>query len=151
MTLAFSSKSPFVPNPKKDPSDTRWIASLSDGSTVFEDVCPGKISAWQRLAEYIDLNNLKITNLRLEAYGRSVVLVPYKDSNDNAQINGYWYSKCIGALLADCGVIQAISCGIGYVKAKEIVITWVASDGTIKQEIRSYTPGDRACIINDAP
>jgi hypothetical protein len=151
MTLAFSSKHPFVPNPKDDPKATRWIASLSDGTTVFEDKTPRILSAWLRLRDYVELHSLKVTNLRLEAYGRRVVLVPYRDAEDAPQINGYWHSKQIGVLLADCGVFEGNACGIGYLKGKELVITWVSEDGTIRQEVRPYKIGDKAVIVNDCP
>lgn len=149
--LAFSSKHPFVPDPKEDPKATRWIASLSDGSTVFEDKTPHERSAWRRLSEYVKVHNLKVTNLRLEAYNRRVLLIPYKDDDGIAQINGYWHSKKIGALLADNGVQEILDCGIGYVKAKEVFITWVNQDGTVWNEVRQYKDGDLATIINDQP
>lgn len=151
MTLAFNSKHPFVPNPKKDPSLSRWIASLSDGSTVFEDITPHERSAWLRLKDYVSRHNLKITNLRLEAYGRNVILVPYKDGNGHPQLNGYWHSKQISALLSDYGVLESESRGIGILKGKEIWITWVHSDGTTRNEVRSYKPDDKALIVNDPP
>jgi len=151
MNLAFSSKHPFVPNPAKDSTVTRWIASLSDGTTVFEDVTPQEISSWLRLREYVRLHGLKITNLRLEAYGRRVLLVPYRDAEDCPQINGYWHSKKMHALMTASGIIEGRECGIGYVKAREIIITWVNQDGTVRQEIRPYKENDLATIINDYP
>lgn len=151
MSLSFSSKSPHVPNPKKDPKASRWIASLSDGSTVFEDVIPGESSSWRRLSAYVLKHGLKITNLRLEAYGRRVILVPYKDDEDNAQINGYWHSKMISSLICPGGVIEGLAVGIGILKGLELWITWVQQDGTTRQEIRPYKSGDLAVIVNDHP
>ena len=151
MMLAFSSKHPFVPDPKSDPRATRWIASLSDGSTVFEDVTPQETSAWLRLREYVALHGLKVTNLRLEAYGRRVLLVPYKDGEDNPQVNGYWHSKRMYALLTEVGVLEGKDCGVGYVKGREVIITWVHEDGTIQQEVRPYKTDDLATIVNDYP
>lgn len=151
MTLAFNSKHPFVPNPKNDPGAARWIASLSDGTTVFEDVTPMQTSAWLRLREYVEVHKLKVTNLRLEAYGHRVLLVPYKDSEGTAQINGYWHSKMMNALLFNSGLIEGKACGIGYLKAKELFITWVHENGTIRQEVRPYEQGDKAVIVNDCP
>jgi hypothetical protein len=149
MSLAFNSKHPFVPNPSKDYRASRWIASLSDGSTVFEDTTPNMPSAWHRLKEYVKLHNLKITNLRLEAYGHLVMLVPYKGPNDISQINGYWHSKKIGALI-NANITQEFNWrGIGFVKGKEIHITWVDSEGIISHEIKEYKPNDMAVIIND--
>lgn len=150
MTLAFSSKHPYVPNLKNDPKATRWIASLSDGTTVFEDITPYELSAWQRLKIYIDTHNLKITNLRLEAYGRHVILVPYKDEDGNPQINGYWHSKQIGALLNSGGVTEQQSRGIGYIKAAQIYITWIDECGNVRQEVRPFI-NNLAVIVNDLP
>lgn len=149
--LAFSSKHPHVPDLKSDPKATRWIASLSDGTTVFEDVTPLEPSAWLRLRDYIALHSLKLTNLRLEAYGRRVLLVPYKDGDGNPQINGYWHSKRMHALLTDSGVFEGKDCGVGYVKGREVIITWVHEDGTVQQEVRPYKDADLATIVNDCP
>jgi len=151
MTLAFNSKHPYVPNPAKDHNASRWIASLSDGTTVFEDVTPGEQSAWLRLKTYIDLHGLKMTNFRLEAYGRSVALVPYKDAKGNSQINGYWHSKQLNALLHAGGVTEATCKGIGYIKGKHVFVTWVLQDGAIRQEVRDYEPDNKALIVNDPP
>lgn len=151
MTIAFSSKHPYVPNPNSDPQSSRWIASLSDGTTVFEDVTPGMVSAWVRLKEYVNVHKLKITNLRLEAYGHRVTLVPYKDEFGCAQINGYWHSKQIGALMNGAGISEQQSRGIGYVKADVIYITWIDESGNIRQEVRPYIKDTLAVIINDPP
>ena len=151
MTLAFSSKHPYVPNPKKDPNASRWIASLSDGSTVFEDVTPNERSAWLRLRDYIEVHKLKVTNLRLEAYNRRILLVPYRDDEDRPQINGYWHSKQMNALLHEGGVTESQARGIGILKGLELWITWVHEDGTTRQEVRPYEAGDKAVLVNDPP
>jgi len=131
MTLAFSSKNPFVPTPEQG----RWIASLSDGTTVFEDKMPGEVSAWRRLQKYIELHNLKITNLRLEAYGRRVFILPYKDDAGTPQINGYWQASRVGAFL-NINHPQIFWRGIGYVKYKTIYIAWVDQFGNHSIEER---------------
>jgi hypothetical protein len=151
MTLAFSSKHPYVPNPRKDPAASRWIASLSDGSTVFEDITPHERSAWRRLRDYVAEHRLKVTNLRLEAYGRSVILVPYLSEDKLPQVNGYWHSKQMNALLYSGGLVEGECRGIGILKGKEIWITWVHDDGNTRNEVRPYTPGDEAVIVNDPP
>lgn len=151
MTLAFSSKHPYVPNPKNDLTASRWIASLSDGSTVFEDITPHEKSAWMRLRDYVEVHKLKLTNLRLEAYGRSIMLIPYKDDEDRPQVNGYWHSKQMNALLHSGGIAEKQARGVGILKNQELWITWVYEDGKTAQEIRDYKPGDKATIINDLP
>jgi len=150
MTLAFSSKHPFVPNLKKDSKASRWIASLSDGTTVFEDTTPNERSAWLRLRDYVEANDLKVTNLRLEAYGRRVILIPYKDDEGRPQVNGYWHSKQMSTLLTDGGILENQCRGVGILKGREIWITWVDEFGNTRQESRPYKPGDKAVIINDA-
>jgi len=150
MTLAFSSKHPFVPNPAKDPTRTRWIASLSDGTTVFEDLTPGESSAWIRLKHYVAAHGLRVTNLRLEAFGHRVVLMPYKDEAGNPQINGYWQSKKAGALLNSSSIAQIDWVGIGLIKGREIHVTWVDHAGNVSYEIKPYDESNLACIVNDA-
>lgn len=150
MNLAFSSKHPFVPNPAKDSNASRWIASLSDGTTVFEDLTPNERSAWTRLREYVATHNLKLTNLRLEAYGHRVVLMPYRDEDGNPQINGYWQSKLFGAWLNAANISQVNCVGIGLVKGREIHVTWVDQHGNVIYEIKSYDEANLACIVNDA-
>jgi len=149
--LAFSSRHPHVPNPKNDPSVSRWIASLSDGSTVFEDTTPHERTAWARLRDYVDIHKLKVTGLRLEVYGRRILLVPYKDDEGRPQLNGYFQSKRISALMGVGGVFETQDSGIGYLKGKHVTISWVHPDGSVSQEIRPYKEGDLAVIVNDCP
>ena len=89
--------------------------------------------------------------MRLEAYGRNVMLIPYRDNEGNAQINGYWHSKQMNALLHSGGVTTTECHGIGVLKGKEIWITWVHEHGTTRQDVKRYKPGDKALIINDLP
>jgi hypothetical protein len=104
-----------------------------------------------RLRDYVETHNLKVTNLRLEAYGRRVHLIPYKDAEGQAQLNGYWQSKQINAVLSSGGVIESNARGVGILKGREIWITWVYQDGTTKQEVREYEFGDKAVIVNNVP
>ncbi len=46
----------------------RWVASLSNGETIFEDMRPIK-PTWERLLVYLDENNLSITGLRAQVLG----------------------------------------------------------------------------------
>ena len=48
---------------------TKWFASLSDGSTVYEDkgdykIIEGELSPWNRLQEYLK-NGIRITSISL--------------------------------------------------------------------------------------
>lgn len=52
----------------------RWIASLSNGETIFEDHKPGENSAWERLSKYVKANSLSITRLRFQMNSLEVPL-----------------------------------------------------------------------------
>ena len=45
---------------------TRWIVSLSNGETIFEDHRSDEAPAWERLARYVLANNLSITGMRVQ-------------------------------------------------------------------------------------
>jgi hypothetical protein len=117
---------------------------------VFEDITPGERSAWIRLGEYITVHKLLITNLRLEAYGHKVMLMPYRDEFGNAQINGYWHSKKFGAILNAGPIGQIAWSGIGIIKGRDIHITWIDHNGNVSYEIKPYVDDNLACIVNDA-
>lgn len=136
MQPAFSSKHPYVR--KND----RWIASVNDGSTIFEDKTPGLPSAWRRLAKFLENKKVHITNLRLEFAGKSVSLLP------SDQVDGYWWSTK-EELLVGLGVNYTAGwVGIGQVKADFINIIWIRHDGFIQEEIRPYQKNDPAVILH---
>lgn len=141
MTLAFNSRHPHV---KKD---NRWIASLSDGTTVFEDKTPGMESAWSRLKKYVRLHKLEITNLRLEAFGRFVKLLSYRSDEGTIQIDGYWQSSRIGAWFG-AYTDEVNWRGIGFIKNNELNVIWIDDKGNIQHEVRPYLEDDPAAIIN---
>jgi hypothetical protein len=82
----------------------RWIASLSNGETVFEDRKEGEPIAWERLAEYVRLHDLSITQLRVQFENGSEVKLP-------ANAEGYVQKKKAWSTGAHCGA----SFCIGYV------------------------------------
>jgi hypothetical protein len=134
MMLSFNSKDPYV-------QADRWIASLSDGSTVFEDKIPGRKSAWFRLADYLKDKNLSITNLRLEAYNQRITLVSSKNGAD-----GYWQASKIATLL-NGPPTEFCWRGIGYIQNNQVHITWIGQDGSITHEVRS-SENDVGVIFN---
>ena len=158
MTLAFNSRHPHVPPAEQG----RWIASLSDGSTVFQDHTPGEKSAWSRLKDYVELHKLKVTNVRLEAYGRLVHTIPYLDDEKRPQLNGYWQLERMGAFI-NTTMPNLHWRGIGYVKGKSIYVTWVNYEGGVSMEVRplfrdieqpdgsTKSEMDLGVIINDHP
>jgi len=135
MTLAFNTKHPHVrPN-------NRWIASLSDGSTVFEDFTPGETAAWKRLRTYIRNNSLQITNLRLEVYGQATTMKPAKSG-----VDGYWHCNKMASLN---GAKEWSHRGVGYVEGDKVYITWIRDDGQVYGEIRDFNDDDIGLILND--
>ncbi len=58
------------------PSQAKWLATLSDGSTAVEGKEPwhhleGHRAPWARLTRHCSLQGLGITSLRLQAHGRT--------------------------------------------------------------------------------
>jgi hypothetical protein len=135
MTLAFNTRHPHV-----RPTD-RWIASLSDGNTVFEDHTPGEPAAWKRLRQYLKANRLQITNLRLEVYGQATTMVSKKDGAE-----GYWHCNGISGI---SGHAEWASRGVGYIKDGKVIITWIRDDGIVTGEIRDLKPDDIGLILNE--
>jgi hypothetical protein len=83
------------------PAD-RWIASLSNGETIYENSIEDELPAWTRLARYVEENDLSITNLRLQIANTEVKLPAGQEGyiqksviwGFSNQFSGV--SKCIG-------------------------------------------------------
>ena len=54
----------------------RWIVSLSNGETIFEDVRKDIPPTWERLGRYVKQNNLAITKMRIQFPPLEVDLPP---------------------------------------------------------------------------
>jgi len=143
MTLAFNSKHPYVY------PDNCWIASLSDGTTVFEDITPRSTTAWVRLKKYVNDNNLHVTQLRLQYAGNNATCLPYRDENGDPQLLGYWQARKMGKLVIGGAVIERNARGVGYVSGSQICIAWITDSGEILTEMRDYDPTKEGVILND--
>ncbi len=131
--LAFKATDPYV-------CDHRWIASLSNGETVFMNAIPGQPSAWYRLRQYVLANKLAISQLRLQAYGHLVQCEP------NQQ--GYWFMQRMSRyILINDSPPEVKEMGIGFLRENKIHITWVREDGIINMEIRDFKPDDLGIIL----
>jgi len=93
---------------------SKWIVSLSDGSTVIEKWEEGKLSPWIRLKEMCKERNLKITQLRLQVNGKTYTSVK------GAQ--GYFQSCFVAQDLGEAPLLRR---GIGYVNDSHLHILWV--------------------------
>ena len=52
----------------------RWIVSLSNGETIFENYVKGEPPAWARLSDYIIKHDLDITGMRVQIMGLEMIL-----------------------------------------------------------------------------
>ena len=92
----------------------RWIASLSNGETIFEDKMKDTLSAWKRLGVYVKQNNLAITNMRLQIGGKQVELPSHQEGyiiKGKVQSTGTWtrYNICIGHAQGGLARIHEVS------------------------------------------
>jgi hypothetical protein len=141
VNLSFRADAPYV-------DANRWIASLSDGTTVFEDRTPNAPSSWIRLQQHVKEHRLRITRLRLQAYGVLVQLPPLRDDHDVVQLDGYWHSKRHTAWV-DPVIPQTLDHGVGFIQEGKLHIKWIKENGSIEDEVRAYDRSkDLAGILN---
>lgn len=106
----------------------RWVVSLSNGETIYDDRRPGISPAWQRLAEYVEANDLSITSMRLQIRGVEIKLPSGMD--------GYIQKKkAWGTTDGTSGVKLCV----GYVTQGLSLIHEVDSGG----DSRTIRPGDK--------
>jgi len=120
----------------------RWIASLSNGETIFEDVREGKPNSWLRLQEYIRENGLRITQLRHQISQRR-----QHTGNTTLKKNadGYVHLKKIG--VNDQGD-EHRAYGIGYVEGNVAYIIWQTDDRKSYAETRPVSKCGIGLIMN---
>lgn len=137
MSLATKASDPFVP-------EHHWIATLSDGRTIYENRIPGEISGWRKLQKLVENSDIRITSLRLQAYG-SLINMPKPEI-----VSGYWQVSRITKSVSPSGTIEKTQRGIGYIRDDVIDITWVDADGNVDREARTYDlKKDLAGILHD--
>lgn len=102
----------------------RWIASLSNGETIFEDHTPNTKSAWERLSNYVRENGLSITRLRFQLDNLEVPLP--------AKAFGYLQKK---KMISTGGWSQLQYC-IGHIsKDGKALVHYVSEDRSSYSEI----------------
>lgn len=104
---------------------SRWIASLSNGETIFEDAIKELPPAWERLSAYVIQNKLSITNLRVQLNHLEVTLP--------ARADGYIQKKKV---ISTIGNTRRLLC-IGYVQGDLCQIHQVGEDGYSQSTIQS--------------
>jgi len=128
----------FVVN--SDTPEMRFLASLSDGTTVIQDAPNGQPHAWLRLVDYVKQNNLNITGLRL-VYKNHQITLP---SNQN----GYYFSKRIMTVYPGNNSQTHIGCG--YLNQDGINVIWCLEDDIREQrnELMPETKGGNFLVKN---
>jgi hypothetical protein len=139
MTLTFE-KTELVP-------DIHWVASLSDGTLVYQDKNPDR-SCWAELKKHVKENNLKIMNLMVEKQKPIIKCLPFLDKNLNKQTRGYWFSQKAMSMIGAAGQ-NSVWFGVGYVIEDKIYISWLLPNGNINHEIRSVGTNNPAIIWNE--
>lgn len=114
----------------------RWIASLSNGLTVFEDRTPGIKPAWERLSHYVKENKLAITRLRVQLGKLELHIDPHKP--------GYIQKKKVCATPG--AHIEKFCVGYTDGRGKALIHT-VASDGSSTSSIEA-DPGEPFTIYD---
>lgn len=101
-------------NTTEDTPSIRFLASLSDGRTVIEDIKHGEKSAWFRLRDFLKDNpNIKITCLRLQG-SSGLKTTP---SNQAGYAFGNKFNQTHGGKPSDY-------VGIGYYDGNKVHIQW---------------------------
>lgn len=104
-----------------------WIASLSNGETIFEtEPMPGQLSAWQALLRRLKDEGLSITQIRLQLDGLTLIGIP--------GARAYMQASEMRKSVKSPNVVYYR--GIGSVIGDQVVLMWINPEGDIWQEIR---------------
>lgn len=104
----------------------RWIASLSNGETIYEDCDPNEDRCWVRLGQYCKDNNIKITQMRWQ--------YAHMEHISTKDAEGY----CIVRKMRSYGTAISTQefCGIGYIKDDIAYLMYLSSSGNSFREER---------------
>jgi hypothetical protein len=112
-----------------------WIASLSNGETVFETPpVPGEHSAWQALLRRLKAEGLRITQLRLQ-HASSTVMAARNMGSVEAQgfVQAYEMRK---ALFSGK---ESHYHGVGSVFGDQVFMVWLDGIGNAWGEVRDLS------------
>ena len=124
MSVVVSKKvNEFVPK-------SRWIASLSNGETIYEDNRDGEDPAWVRLAKYVEQEDISITTLRVQFESGRLINLP-------AGQDGYIQKKKAWLTGGQGGVMLCV----GYASKGRCLIHEASNDGD-SVSIMGKDPGE---------
>jgi len=84
---------------------SRWIVSLSNGETIFEDYRDDEEPAWTRLALYVHENDLSITGMRVQFESGLGIKLP-SGQEGYIQKKKAWCTGQTAGLLLCVGYVQ---------------------------------------------
>lgn len=106
-----------------------WIASLSNGETAFEQPpVYGEKSSWQKLLDRLTTESLRITQLRLQRNGFTIVCDSHK------KIHGYCMAYEVSKMVFRN--TESRMQGVGSVFNELVFMTWIDDNGNVRQDIR---------------
>jgi hypothetical protein len=109
-----------------------WIASLSNGETVFQAPDePGEHSAWQSLLRRLKAEGLRITQMRLQHGGQTVMANRRMGS---AQAEGFVHAYELRKAVFSGK--EELYQGVGSVFGEEVLMIWMNGDGLSWLEIK---------------
>ncbi len=104
-----------------------WIASISNGSTIFETPMePGKLSPWQALLRRLKNEDLRITLLRLQISGMTLISMREAEG----------YLQCIEIAKSVQTGNELIRRGLGSIIGGKVYLTWIDEHRNIWQDVR---------------
>lgn len=118
----------------------RYIISLSDGRTVYENYVPKERTSWMRLKQYLDepTNDLTITRLRLQCGDKTVNIEP-------APAYAIFYQENIG--LHD---MRFIGIGRYFPEIEMLNIQWFdVQANEVREEARNVEENHPALIFSE--
>jgi len=121
-----------------------WVASLSNGETIFETATvPGELSPWQALRKHCEDNDLWITQIQLQIAGKTWV--------GKKGADGYcFFRDAIIAGYVGGNPNEKHYAGIGSVVGDEVHCTVIDANLQSSQDVRSLASMQAHCVLKPA-
>lgn len=121
-----------------------WIASLSDGETVYEQPpLPNEKTSWQKLLDRLAEYGLTITMLRVQRNGVTLHALPPK------ACGGYYQAYEVRQKVYGGKVVHLQACG--SVIEDKVLIIWIDENGNLYQDLRPLAEEKMHTTLRDQP
>lgn len=123
-----------------------WVASLSNGETVFEaEPAPGEVTPWRSLVNRCTEEGIWITQLQLQRSGQTVVGIKgadgycaFKDVVGHGNVDEHMHLRFRG---------QRAYYGIGSVVGDKVICTLINDEGQHWQDTRELASMRAHCQL----